>query len=509
MNLFFQRKITAYVSCILLGLITPIFVQAQHQRIIKVKVNFNEPAQVIESFGASDAWTCQFAGLWPDAEKNKMADLLFSKKLDEAGNPLGIGLNFWRFAIGGGSAEQGKLSGIRDEWRRQLSFLSINGTYNEDAMPGQLWFMDAAKKRGVSNFLGFVNSPHVNFTLNQKAFSSDGLCNLDFKKVDAFSADLVNTIKIIKKKTGIELAYVSPVNEPQWKWNEGKQEGTPYTNEEIRRLVKNLSGTLNQAQLKTKIQIADAGQLNYLTDHPDTAKSRQIAYFFNPNSTGYLGNLNNLDNSISGHSYFTTSPEFKAIQIRKKVKDEVSKQNGLRFWMSEYCVLGDSLLKGEGRDLGMTTALFIAKLIHHDLTYANATSWQWWLAVSTGNYKDGLVYIDKSKTGGKVYDSKLLWAFGNYSRFIPVGSVRLNTQLSDEKDFYLSTYLKNNELITVAVNNSDEPIHLEITGLAKNQKKIAVYTTSESANLTRSFTTSDAIHLSAKSVTTIIGNKEK
>lgn len=509
MNFFFQRKITVSVFCILIGLISSAFVKAQHQRIIKVKVNFNQPAQVMESFGASDAWTCQYAGLWPDAEKNKMADLLFSKKLDEAGNPLGIGLNFWRFSIGGGSAAQGKESGIRDEWRRQLSFLDGNGTYNEDAMPGQLWFMDAAKKRGVNNFLGFVNSPHVNFTLNRKAFSSDGLCNLDFNKVDAFSADLVNTIKIIKKKTGIELAYISPVNEPQWKWNEGNQEGCPYTNEQISRLVKNLSGTLNQAQLKTKIQLADAGQLNYLTDHPDTAKSRQIAYFFNPVSKGYLGNLKNLDNSISGHSYFTTSPELKGIQIRKKVKDEVEKQDGLRFWMSEYCVLGDSLLKGEGRDLGMTTALFIAKLIHHDLTYANATSWQWWLAVSTGNYKDGLVYIDKSKTGGKVYDSKLLWAFGNYSRFIPVGSVRLNTQVSDEKDFYLSTYLKNDELITVAVNNSDEPIRLEIDGLAKNQKKMAVYTTSANANLTRSFTSKDAIHLSPKSVTTIIGNKEK
>ena len=506
MNLL-PPKALAFPFLLLLGMIAPGITSAQNQRIIKAKVNYNALAQTMEGFGASDAWTCQFAGLWPDAEKNKMSDLLFSTQTDQEGNPQGIGLNFWRFAIGGGSAEQGPASGIKDEWRRQASFLALNKTYNEEAMSGQVWFMNAAKARGVKHFIGFVNSPHVNFTRNQKAFSSDGKCNLDFSKADAFTQDLAKTIQILKKKTGVELDYLSPINEPQWKWNEGNQEGCPYTNREISVLIKKLSTTLNQAQLKTKIQIAEAGQLNYLTNHPDTAKSKQIDYFFNPNSPGYLGNLKNLDQSISGHSYFTTSPEQKSIAIRSLVKDEVAKYKLLRFWMSEYCVLGDSLLKGEGRDLGMTTALFIAKLIHHDLTYANATSWQWWLAVSTGDYKDGLVYIDKSKTSGKVYDSKTLWALGNYSRFITPGSVRVNMTVSNDQDFYISAYLKNNKLITVAVNNSEEAIHLELSGIDQKQKNLSVYTTAEGSNLKRSVVTAEQLNLPPKSVTTIIANK--
>lgn len=505
MNLLPKRK--AFPFLMMLGILAPLMSGAQNQRTVKAKVDFNQPAQTMEGFGASDAWTCQFAGLWPETEKNKMADLLFSTKTDQKGNPLGIGLNFWRFSIGGGSAAQGKASGIRDEWRRQASFLNADGTYDENAMPGQLWFMNAAKARGVKHFLGFVNSPHVNFTRNQKAFSSDGNCNLDFNKADAFATDLATTIKILKKKTGIELDYLSPVNEPQWKWNEGNQEGCPYTNRELSVLIKKISATLDQAKLKTKIQIAEAGQLNYLTNHPDTAKSKQIEYFFKPNSPGYLGNLKNLDNSISGHSYFTTSPEQKAIAIRNLVKEEVAKYDQLRFWMSEYCVLGDSTLKGEGRDLGMTTALFIAKLIHHDLTYANASSWQWWLAVSVGDYKDGLVYLDKSKTGGKVYDSKTLWALGNYSRFIPPGSVRLNMSVSNDKDFYISGYLKNNKLITVAVNNSDDAIHLDLVGINQKQKDITIYTTTEGKNLERSVADAAELNLPPKSVTTIIANK--
>jgi len=509
MNLFLHQKRPVFRFFMLFCLIIPVITQAQNKRIVKAEIDFQNPAQWIEGFGASDAWTCQFAGLWPEDKKNRMADLLFSNKFDKAGNPLGIGLNFWRFAIGGGSTEQGKASGIRDEWRRQPSFLNINGSYNENAMQGQIWFMNAAKARGVKNFLGFVNSPHVNFTLNQKAFSSDGKCNLDFGKADAFSLDLARAIKIIKKKTGIDLDYISPINEPQWKWNEGKQEGCPYTNQEIANLVKNLSRTLNQAGLKTKIQIAEAGQLNYLTNHPDSVKSRQIEYFFDPNSIGYLGDLKNLDRSISGHSYFTTSPEQKSIQIRNNVRENIAKYDQLRFWMSEYCVLGDSLLKGQGRDLGMTTALFIAKLVHYDLVYANASSWQWWLALSIGDYKDGLVYIDKSKTDGKVYDSKMLWAFGNYSRFIPAGSVRIPIKVADEKDVYLSSYLKDNKIITVAVNYSDEPIHLELSGMDKTRKNIAVYTTSASLNLAPSVSAPDHINLPAKSITTLIAYREK
>ena len=31
----------------------------------------------IHNFGASDAWVCQFVGLWPDKSKGQIADWLF------------------------------------------------------------------------------------------------------------------------------------------------------------------------------------------------------------------------------------------------------------------------------------------------------------------------------------------------------------------------------------------------------------------------------------------------
>lgn len=484
----------------------PFLISGQGINPVKVEINLRHPAQVIEGFGASDAWSCQYAGLWPEEKKKKMADLLFSRELDHQGKPIGIGLNFWRFSIGAGSAEQGEASDIKNEWRRQASFLKLNGKYEEDAMPGQLWFMSAAKARGVKNFLGFVNSPHVNFTLNGKSYAGDGKCNLDFSKTNAFCQDLISNIQIIKKRTGITLDYISPVNEPQWKWNEANQEGSPYTNKEIAQLTRALSLLLKKADLNTKIQIAEAGQLDYLTNHKDSLKSRQVSYFFDKKSPGYLGGLYNVDQSISGHSYFTTSSEDRSVRIRSELASEVKKIKGLRFWMSEYCILGDSLMKGEGRDTGISPALFIAKLIHHDLSYANATSWQWWLAISPNDYKDGLVYIDKNKKDGKVYESKMLWALGNYSRFIPAGSHRLPVKLENADQVYVSCFRSQGKIIIVVVNSRKEAALLEINGIHK--KQIKTYTTSTTLNLAPSTSNSNLIRVPPESITTLLTDEK-
>lgn len=70
--------------------------------------------------------------------------------------------------------------------------------------------------------------------------------------------------------------------------------------------------------------------------------------------------------------------------------------------MSEYCILekNDEVRGGGRRDLGMKTALFVARVIHNDLTIAEARSWQWWTAVSQVDFKDGLVYLADGSGNG-------------------------------------------------------------------------------------------------------------
>ncbi|MGQ7855498.1 glycoside hydrolase [Pedobacter sp. WC2501] len=480
------------------------------ETVLKIEIDPAHTFQVIEGFGASDAWSCQFAGLWPAEKKDKMADLLFSTQTTKEGQPLGIGLNMWRFSIGGGSAAQGKASDIGDEWRRQYAFLQPDRTYNWNAMPGQVWFLKAAKTRGVKQFIGFVNSPHVLFTKNGKAYSTDGHCNLNFDKLPDFAADLVTTIKGIKKTTGIELNYLSPANEPQWKWNEHKQEGCPYNNNELAQLYRGVNEAFVKNQVKTKIQIGEAGQLDYLYNNGNSVKGNQVYQFFNPSSPNYVGNLAGIDQSISGHSYFTTSPEQKFITVRKKIRAAVAQIKGLRYWMSEYCILGDSLMKGEKRDLGMAPALFIARLIHHDLALSNATSWQWWLGISASDYKDGLVYIDKNKTDGQVYDSKMLWALGNYSRFVSPGSKRLQVKTlgANVPQVDVSSYMQNNKLVTVVVNPTENDLDLDIEVKGNKQNSVQTYVTSAKYNLSpyKQYQDTKHVRIPAKSVTTVLSN---
>ena len=151
---------------------------SQHNRSVTATINLHQTVQTIQNFAASDAWACQFTGHWPDNKKEQLADWLFSSDTSASGQPKGIGLSMWRFNIGAGSAEQGDASGIKDEWRRAACFLQPDHTYNWEKQSGQLWFLQAARARGVTRFLGFLNSPPVMFTRNGKAFADKGACNI-------------------------------------------------------------------------------------------------------------------------------------------------------------------------------------------------------------------------------------------------------------------------------------------------------------------------------------------
>jgi O-glycosyl hydrolase len=469
--------------------------------------------QSVEHFGASDAWSCQFVGKWPDVKKNAIADLLFSTENDAAGKPKGIGLSLWRFNIGAGSAEQGATSGIGDEWRRAESFLKANGTYDWNSQQGQVWFANAAKQRGVQNLLVFPNSPPVSLTKNGKAFTSNAQAsNLDSAKFSAYADYLVNVTEGLNN-LGLNVNYISPMNEPQWDWADGGQEGTPFFNNEIAQITTLLSQKIEEKGLDAKINIAECAQIDYLYSVGNKqGRSDQVKDFFTQGSANYVGGLPHLDNAISGHSYFTTSPYAAMVSQRQQLASAVSQIQGLRYWMSEYCILGDNAgdIEGNGRDLGISPALYLAKVIHSDLTVANATAWHWWIAISGYNYKDGLVYVDKNNTDGNYYESKMLWAMGNYSRFIRPGYKRVKISSSQgdlqSQSFLYSAYKDPStaKLVTVVINTApeDKVFSLQNNGTALTNLKL--YITSAQKNLEPATVTDGKVTVPSRSVVTIL-----
>ncbi len=92
---------------------------AAQEPIVRYKILANSPEQHIQHFGASDAWSMQFLGLWPEKQQQKIADWLFSIENDAQGKPKGIGLSIWRFNLGAGSEEQGDSSQIQRGTRTQ------------------------------------------------------------------------------------------------------------------------------------------------------------------------------------------------------------------------------------------------------------------------------------------------------------------------------------------------------------------------------------------------------
>jgi hypothetical protein len=458
---------------------------------LEITVQANIQRQVIHGFGASDAWSCQFVGKnWPETKKNQLADWLFSSEM-ENNKPKGIGLNIWRFNIGGGSAMQGAESGIGDPWRRAESFMKTDGSYDWTKHEGQRWFLKAAKQRGVETFIGFVNSPPVALTKNGKAYSSNGeQINLPQENYEAYAHYLADVVLNVKQKDGISFDYISPVNEPQWDWTNSGQEGSPAQNSEIASLTRVIDKVFAEKNVSAKLEIPESGQLNYIYENDNkTGRGEQANAFFNPSSPDYIGNLPSVAKKIAGHSYYTTWPLSRLEETRLSVKNELGiLSEPIEFWMTEYCVLeNNEEIKGSGRDLGMNMALYTARVMFADLALANANSWQWWLAISPYDYKDGLVYTDYNTSDGQIYDSKTLWAVGNYSRFIQPGMKRVAVSRSDGRgdgqvldglmaSAYVSEDKTKTSVVIVNYGQGKIPVKLSLNDLSTS-KELKIYLT--------------------------------
>ncbi|MDQ4141991.1 MAG: beta-glycosidase [Bacteroidota bacterium] len=518
---------------LLIAFILPRLIQAQqpNKRPIIITIDTQKQAQTIDNFGAAGCWYAEGIGkYWPAQKKERIAELLFSREQDAQGNPKGIGLSAWRFNIGGGTAEQGDKSGIKDVNRRVESFLKPDGTYDWSKQAGYTWFVQKAKNYGVEKLIAFSNTPPVQMTKNGLGFKTekDFRSNLKPDQYDAYTNFLTEVLQHYEKE-GLRFDYISPVNEPQWDWTgkigEAKQEGSPWRNGEIARVVKNLDNALEKKMLPTQIIMPEAAKLTFL--YGDTThSSRQVQQFFGKNSSLNLSNLKHLPKLVVGHSYFTDEGDKETVAIRQQLADTVSKY-GVQFWQSEYSMLADGFREGvKSRRSAMDCGLFLAKIIHQDLTVANAAAWQFWNAFEPGKPDfDTRYYLialqpNPTHSDGEFFPTKNLWALGHYSLFIRPGMRRLLINRSDNltpvaaaQKVMISSFVDNaGKLVVVAINYEPEARSLQLN--LKNYPKGVTYkryvTTAapeENLKLYPSGKLTQAIALPARSITTLVVNK--
>lgn len=459
--------------------------------------------QTMDGFGASDAWSFWQIGQWDDTLQTKVADWLFSCENDASGQPRGIGLSIWRFNAGAGSASQGDSAQINYDTRTEYFAHQT----------GQRRFLRLAKERGVPTFLAFYNTPPVHLTQNGLGTNTGrgGTFNLRDDAYDDFARYMADMVQTAEREDGIHFSYLCPVNEPDghWNWLGPKQEGTPATNREIARLTRELSAEFVRRGITTKILINESSDFRcmFATHQTDWQRGYEIQSFWNPDSTAtYVGNLPNVPHLMAGHSYWTNTPvlspsdanyEKEGLYAYRKMLADTLARFGTDFWMTELCIMGndEEIHGGGGFDFSMEEALYVARVMHFDITVAQAKSWQWWRAAG-GNYKDGLIrmYRQGERVGGRrrleivknnmVRDSKLMWMLGNFSRFVRPGAVRL--EVTDDTDItgvMLSAYRNvDGSIAVVAINYSkdDQPLTLDFDkALKANKKNLKAYRTSD------------------------------
>jgi len=504
--------------------------QVKTNNALLITIDAKNTAQTIHNIGASGCWFSEGIGKnWPVEKREKMAELLFSKQTTADGTPKGIGLSAWRFNVGGGTAEQGDSSGIKDFRKRVECFLNHNGTYDWNKQTGYQWFLRKARDYGVENLIAFSNTPPVQFTQNGLGYktSKDHQSNLKLDKYEAYADFLTEVIRHFDSQ-GLHFSYVSPVNEPQWDWfnkpGQASQEGSPWSNEEIHHIVVDLNKSLEQKKLKSQILTTEAGQLNYLYGGKSSA-ANQIQQFYSDNGAYSFNKLRHVPRFIAGHSYFTDNGDSTIVNTRQHLADTTKKYD-IEYWQSEYSMLGDGFREGsKGKRSPMDCALFLAKMINQDLTVGNAVAWQLWNSWEPGNGEfDTRYYLlalrpNATYTDGEFITTKNLWALGNYSLFVRPGMKRLNINRNDglipvkvAQDVMVAAFTGGkNKLVMVVINYTRETRGITLD--LKNFKRITKYrnyvTSADSEdNLKPSIERilNGSISLIPRSITTIVLN---
>jgi len=487
------------------------------QQVITIEINSR--FQIIKGFGASDAWNCEYIGkYWNDSIKETIARLLFSKEFDNKKNPCGIGLSRWRFNVGAGSFEQGNFSNIDKPERRVECFLTEKGSYDWTKQIGQQYFLKKASDYGVEELIAFINSPPVFYTKNGRANSNNkergGHTNLKDDCYDNYVNFITTILKYFEDK-GIKFTQISPINEPQYEWNQG-QEGCPWQNYEIKKLIYLLDSALLKNKLQTKILFPEAATyFDLYKVNENSSTSNQIQTFFDKNSKLYCGNLNSILKGMCCHSYFTDYDDTIIKEARIK-SYETARKYGIELYQTEYSLLSRYF------NSKFENSLFLAKMIYADLEYAGVSTWDFWTTLERerwnhlnrfyliriipleGDYgdlkKEGTIEIDKN-----------LWILGNYSLFIRPGYQRIkligaNDLTSLMGCSFISPDSKKIVVIFINYSENSKPISIKIKNHSNyiKIKSIEAYLTNSQLNLKFQNMIKNNIILPKKSVITLI-----
>lgn len=449
---------------------------------MKIIMNFDKKYQKYEGIGASGAWWAQIVGGWKNIDengeevRNVISRILYSKE-------KGIGLDIYRYNIGGGSVHSGN-GEYSDLARRTESFDDGDGKYDFSRDKNAVYMMKQAVKDGAEEVVLFVNSPIERLTKNNLAHLGKKQAfrtNLSKKNYPAFVKYCLDVTEHFVNE-GIPVKYLSPINEPFWIWT-GGQEGCHYSPRQAGKVMRAFAVEIKNRNTLKNVRLSgvENGDIRW----------------FNKSYTRELMRYSEVRERIDAvdlHSYCLHMPiPFfnNRIAFLKRYRKWMNKHYpGLPVKMSEWTHMVG------GKNPGMSSALETAKVMYEDFTLLNVTSWQHWIACSHYDYHDGLLYIDPEK---KSYEyTKRLWVTGNFSKYIPLGATRFEV-MSDDTDLNLLGFKDENKTVVIIINPSSK----SHTYLLNDDALIAV--TDKDSDLVESkHSEGELITITPESVTTLV-----
>ena len=444
-----------------------------HPKTEVLDVNQYNRSQVFEGFGTSACWWAQTID--DEAMAERIASLLYSES-------EGLGLQIFRYNIGGGSAED-PTERIGDPSRRTQSFYVFNEEtgdwefdFTRDANARRV--MDKAVEQGAKEIILFCNSPHWSMTASGHA--SGGLTpafsNLPPENYDKF-VDYVLTIADHFVAEGYPIAAVSPINEPQWNWGGDwvGQEGCHYTPAETVAVLEKFAVAMQARGASYALRGPEAG--SFAADQNEYLD----LLFASPV-------LNACMDTFSGHSYWMDDKLWQRYEFNDYFTAHYPDK---KLEMSEWCELPLTI-----DSTTIDSGLHMAKIIAWDLKFLNAVSWQSWTAVNG----DGLMEL---KNGELVIYNRY-WAYKQFSAFIKPGMTQVKVlDSNEESDLITVAFADRGRTVLVVVNENDSerPVYLN-----HGRSDVQVWRTDEAHNCEQvSYETEKGVTtLPAKSITTFV-----
>ena len=443
--------------------------------------------QTNQGWGTSLAWWAEATGGWSLANREALAEKLFSPT-------QGIGLNEVRYNIGGYTAQDASTctNGFRPG-AAVPSFEQSPGSFDWSQDPGQRWWLQESQNLGANVLDGVAYSPPAWMTVSGCSQGADtsNTDNLASSEYGADASYLATVAQHFHDTWGLTLQTLAPFNEPDGNWYNGiGQEGMHLQPGSQDTLIKDVHDAL----------AAGTGAYSQLSA-PEPYDSGNVPAWLTGSGAAYDSTAIGDIAQINTHDYASRDggPVYQAGQ-----------ELGKPIMMSEWATGAT----GSGTDI--SAGITLSQRILKNEQQMHPESWVIWQALDGGpsgpgacNDVWGLACGDiTSGSNQQVTYPARYWVMGNYSKFIRPGA----TVVENSDPSTLAAYNPGNSTLTLVTTNSSsaaETYSYDLSGFSATGSSATPYQTAASEQLAQlspvaisggSFSTS----LPAQSVTTFV-----